>query len=183
MQKFVDWVFKGIEVVLVFFISAMAIMVFGNVVLRYGFNSGITISEEASRMAFIWLTFLGAIVAMKTKSHVGVDTLVKHLPVLGKKICAVLSDVLIFACCILFFIGSWKQTVINMSVRAPVTEWPMAVIYSAGLVSSSFIAIAVLANLYRVLTGRVEEKELISVHESQELAEYEARKDEHKPNK
>src|SRR2546423_2066887 len=43
----------------------MMILVFGNVVLRYALNSGITMSEEMSRWLFVWMTFLGAIVALK----------------------------------------------------------------------------------------------------------------------
>ena len=42
----------------------MVVLVFGNVVLRYGFNSGWTVSEEVARWAFIWVVFLGAIAAM-----------------------------------------------------------------------------------------------------------------------
>jgi TRAP-type C4-dicarboxylate transport system permease small subunit len=71
---------------------AMVIMVFGNVVLRYGFNSGITMSDEMSRYCFIWLTYIGAMMAMREKGHLGVDTLVKHLPVGGKKACLFLSE-------------------------------------------------------------------------------------------
>ena len=55
-------------------------MVFGNVVLRYGFNSGLTASEELSRLFFVWLTFLGAVVALREHGHLGVDTLVRRLP-------------------------------------------------------------------------------------------------------
>ncbi|HXI60043.1 MAG TPA: TRAP transporter small permease [Polyangia bacterium] len=173
-------IFRGIEILLVLCISLMAIMVFGNVVLRYVFNSGITISEEASRMLFIWLTFLGAIVAMKDKAHIGVDTLVKHLPVLGKKICAILSDILVLACCVLFFKGSYHQTVINISVKAPVTELPMAIIYSPGMVCSALIGVLVLINLSRVITGRAKEDELITVKESDEMTTFEAKQAEEK---
>src|SRR5262249_51169519 len=58
-------------------LALMVVLVFGNVVLRYGFNSGIAISEEISRYLFIWLTFLGAIVAVHEHEHLGVDTLVR----------------------------------------------------------------------------------------------------------
>ena len=67
----------------------MVVLVFGNVVLRYVFNSGITISEELSRWLMVWLTFLGAIVALREHSHLGVDTLVRALPPAGKRICFV----------------------------------------------------------------------------------------------
>ena len=65
----------------------MVVLVFGNVVLRYGFNSGITVSEEVSRWLFVWLTFLGAIVALKEHGHLGSDMLVARLPPRGKKRC------------------------------------------------------------------------------------------------
>ena len=47
--------------------AALAVMValkFGNVFMRYAFNSGFTVSEELSRWLFVWLTFLGAVVAL-----------------------------------------------------------------------------------------------------------------------
>ena len=65
MKKINDLFFKLAEVTLVIMLSAMVIMVFGNVVLRYGFNDGIISSEELSRFLFIWITFLGAIVTMR----------------------------------------------------------------------------------------------------------------------
>src|SRR5690606_23619975 len=51
-----------IELIMVALLTGMALMVFVNVVLRYGFNTGIAISEEMSRFFFIWLTFIGAVV-------------------------------------------------------------------------------------------------------------------------
>jgi TRAP-type C4-dicarboxylate transport system permease small subunit len=52
-------------------LAVMVVLVFDNVVLRYGFNLGITVSEEISRWLFVWLTFLGAIVAMREHGHLG----------------------------------------------------------------------------------------------------------------
>ncbi len=49
----------------------MVVLVFGNVVLRYAFNSGITVSEELSRWLFVWLTFVGAVVALRDHAHLG----------------------------------------------------------------------------------------------------------------
>ena len=63
MQAIVRYFFKLLEILIVVFVVAMVVMVFGNVVLRYGFNSGISISDEMSRYCFIWLTYVGAMVA------------------------------------------------------------------------------------------------------------------------
>ena len=45
-------------------LAVMVVLVFTNVVLRYALNSGIAVSEELSRWLFVWLTFLGGIVAL-----------------------------------------------------------------------------------------------------------------------
>jgi TRAP-type transport system small permease protein len=98
-------------------LAVMVVLVFGNVVLRYIFNSGITMSEELSRWLMVWLTFLGAIVALREHSHLGVDTLVRALPPAGKRICFVLSyDLMLYANWLLLA-GSWQQT-----TSQPVTE-------------------------------------------------------------
>ena len=59
-------------------LALMVVLVFGNVVLRYGFNSGIAVSEEVSRYLFIWLTFIGAVIAVHEHAHLGVDTLAQR---------------------------------------------------------------------------------------------------------
>ena len=79
MKKITDLFFRLAELTLVIMLSAMVVMVFGNVVLRYGFNESIISSEELSRFLFIWVTFLGAIVAMRENAHLGLDSVVRKL--------------------------------------------------------------------------------------------------------
>ncbi len=79
MREVIDYLFEGLEVLLVLLLAGMVVMVFGNVVLRYGFNSGIDVSEEMSRYFFVWLTFIGAVVALRENAHLGVETLVRDV--------------------------------------------------------------------------------------------------------
>ncbi|RZJ08033.1 MAG: TRAP transporter small permease [Rubrivivax sp.] len=152
----------------------MVVLVFGNVVLRYGFNSGITVSEEVSRWLFVWLCFLGAVVALKEGAHLGTDMLVSRLPVAGKKVCMVAGHVLMLYLTWLFFNGSWQQASINLDVAAPVTGASMAIFYASGVVFSVFAGILLLLQLARVLTGHIGEEDLVMVKESEEQAELEA---------
>src|SRR5215212_2383831 len=73
MQRIVDAYFTCLKVAIVACLALMVILVFGNVVLRYAFNMGITVSEELSRFLFVWLTFLGAIIAFREPGHLGTD--------------------------------------------------------------------------------------------------------------
>ncbi|MDR3413203.1 MAG: TRAP transporter small permease subunit, partial [Formivibrio sp.] len=67
-------------------IGLMAILVFINVVLRYGFNSNLGITEELARYLFVWLTFLGAISAFAKNTHVGVDSILLRMPAVPQRI-------------------------------------------------------------------------------------------------
>ena len=85
MARLVDGYFWLLKFLIALFLAIMVVLVFGNVVLRYAFNSGITVSEELSRWLFVWLTFLGAIVAMREHGHLGVDCSSSGCRPAGKK--------------------------------------------------------------------------------------------------
>jgi len=162
------WLARKIDGLIVALMASMALLVFGNVVLRYGFNSGITASEEIARLLFVWLTFLGAIVAMGEKTHLGVDTLVRRLPPFGKRLCLIVSDLLILACCSIVAVGGWRQAVVNINNISPVTGIPNAWLYAGAILASLGIAGYVLHSLWRSLTGNLSDEALIQVAESEE---------------
>ncbi|KKX29310.1 TRAP transporter small permease [Rhizobium sp. LC145] len=160
MQKAIDLFYKALEILLIIMIAAMAIMVFVNVVLRYGFNSGLNVSEELSRYFFVWLTFVGAVVAFREHGHLGVETLVAHFGRKGRIICMILSNIIIIACSAIFFWGTWKQYPINASMTAPVTGISMAWVYGIGFFTGAGCTIIALERLLRLVTGRVTEEEI-----------------------
>ncbi|WP_422848102.1 TRAP transporter small permease [Acidovorax sp. M14] len=151
-------------------LAIMVVLVFGNVVLRYTANSGITVSEELSRWLFVWLTFMGAVVALREHGHLGTDVLVSRLPAAGKKVCLVLAQVAMLYVSWLLLKGSWAQMVINADTEAPVTGASVGIFYASGvLMGGSAIAI-LLRDLLRTLLVPLSENELVMVQESEELA-------------
>ena len=151
MNSLLDRYCRLLDALTALFLAIMAPLVFGNVVLRYAFNSGITVSEEVSRWLFVWLTFLGAIVAIKEHGHLGTDMLVAHLPVWGKKACFIVGHVLMLYVCWLLFWGSLDQARINWEVEAPVTGASVAIFYASGVffAVSRRAAVAARAVVYR----------------------------------
>ncbi|MCY9670376.1 TRAP transporter small permease [Paenibacillus alginolyticus] len=169
-SKFVDRVLNGL---IAFSLLSMSILVFGNVVLRYAFNSGITWSEEMSRYFFIWMIFLGAIPALKDNEHLGVDMLIKKLPARGKKIVYVISNLLILYALWLVTDGGWALTQINMDSTAPATGLPLYYVSGIILVMGIGMAIIVLFKLYKVLFTKTNADDLILTTDSEELLEFE----------
>jgi len=174
LSKFLDRYCRLIDALIALALAIMVVLVFGNVVLRYAFNSGITVSEEVSRWLFVWVTFMGAVVALRERAHLGSDMLVSRLGPIGKKVCLVTGQLLMLYITYLIFMGSWQQTQINAEVKAPVTGASVAIFYASGLVFSASAALIILSDLLRVLTGRMSDDELVMVKESEEAAELEA---------
>lgn len=148
------------EVVLVALLAGMVAMVFTNVVLRYGFNSGINFSEEMSRYFFVWLTFIGAVLTFREHGHIGVETFVRLLGPKGRIVCLALSNAIILLCAIVMFWGTWMQHAINASMSAAVVGLSMIWVYGITYFTGAAIALIAAIRLVRAVTGRVTEAEM-----------------------
>jgi TRAP-type transport system small permease protein len=168
LMAVVDRFFKCVDVLIALALAGMVLLVFGNVVLRYVFNSGITTSEEVSRWLFVWMTFLGAMVALRENGHLGTDALISRLPNWGKRVCLALSQLLMIGVTAMLLQGSWAQSKINWDVEAPVTGAPMAVVYATGVVFAIFSGLILLIDFYRTITGKLGDDQLVMIKESEE---------------
>lgn len=174
MAKVIERFFSFLELLVVVCMVAMVIMVFGNVVLRYGFNSGISVSDEMARYCFIWLTFIGAMVAMRDGAHLGVDTLIRKLSLRGKKVCFFLSQSLMLFCNVLFFMGTYQMHNLQVTNVSPVLGLSMIWVYGIGYVTATVMAAFNVHKLYRLFTNQISEEELVQVMESEDRIPEEA---------
>ncbi|HEY8383277.1 MAG TPA: TRAP transporter small permease [Microvirga sp.] len=163
----IDRAFKLFEVLIVLCLAAMVAMVFGNAVLRKAsdwglvlFGGGIDVSEELSRIIFVWLTFIGAVVVARENAHLGVDTLVARFGTQGRTAMMVLSDLFVILCCAVFFWGTWRQAGLHVSNTAPITGMSMIWVYGVGFFASLGMGLLALARIVRALTGRLGPLEL-----------------------
>lgn len=168
IQKFIHGYCRLLGWLMVASLALMVVMVFGNVVMRYVFNSGLTLSEELSRWLFVWMTFLGAVVALNERGHLGTDSLIVRLPRAGQKVCLFLSLVLMCWICWLIFDGAWQQMKINWDSTSAVMEASMGYFYASGMVFAILAAPVLLLNLVRLLAGRMSDGELIGVRENED---------------
>lgn len=165
----VNRAFQVVEALLAALLLGMVLMVFGNVVLRYAFNSGIGVSEEMSRIFFVWLTFVGAIVAMRDGTHLGMDNVVSKLTRRGKLVCLTACQLMILLCCCMLFWGTWRQHEINATNTAPVTGMSMIWVFGVGYLTSVAISVHALHRLWRIASGQIRNDELINISEREEL--------------
>jgi TRAP-type transport system small permease protein len=165
LKSIADALTRLLEGVMVLCLVVMLVMVFGNVVLRLGFNTGIDLSEEMPRFAFVWMTFLGAIVGMRRRAHLGVDMLVRALPVLGRRVCWGLSQAIMLVCCLYIFYGTYLQHDIIAGNASPVAQMSMLWVFGVSYLTGGAIALICASNLIRLFAGKVGDDELIDVIE------------------
>ena len=168
LQKLIDQLSKLLSLLLVAALAVMVVLVFTNVVLRYAFSSGITMSEELSRWLFVWLTFLGAVVAMREGTHLGTDTLISRLSVRGQKICFVIANLLMLFCCALLAKGAWQIVGMNMATKSPVMELSEGLFYGCGIFAAVTGGAVLIYKMWQLSTGQLKDSELIGVRESEE---------------
>lgn len=155
LNRLINRYCKMLSILMVICLALMVIMVFGNVVLRYGFNSGITESEELSRWLFVWVIFMGAIVAVRERAHMGTDLLIAMLPKPLQQASLFIGHVLMLFVTWLMFKGSLVQTQLNWDSMAPVTGLSQAWLYASGVVFAGSTGVMLLLDLWKVLTGKL----------------------------
>lgn len=168
MSRIFDFTCKTIEYMIAACMASMVVLVFGNVMLRYGFNSGITLSEELSRWLFVWMTFLGAIVALRKHEHLGTDMLVARLGPLGKKICMGISQLLMLFVCVLLFKGAYEQAVINWTSTSAVMEASLSWVYFPGIIFAVLGGLMIAMDFFQLLSGQTLDSNLTMFQESEE---------------
>ncbi len=169
LERVIDGYCKAIGYLIAAMLALMVLLVFGNVFMRYAFNSGFTVSEELSRWLFVWLTFLGAVVALRSNGHLGTDMLVGRLGPTGKRVCMGLSLVLMLYCLWLIFKGSYDQTMVNLTSTSAVMEVSMGWFYASGMVMAVLGALVLLSDAWRLFSGKIDDDHLLLMQESEDV--------------
>ena len=89
------------ELVLGLTLLGLAVFVFIQVVLRYGFHFAFSWAQELGRYLTIFLTFLGASLGVKYGTHFSMEALVKYLPPRLSHLVQALAN---FLCGVFFFV-------------------------------------------------------------------------------
>ena len=130
-------------------LALMALLVFVNVVLRYGFGSGIAASEELSRLLFVWMVFIGATAAYPAGEHMAFTSLAARLrqrPA-ALAVWTALIRLLVLLAAAMIAWGAWQQVQVGLGSRSVVLGYPTALLPLPALLCSATIAVAALVEL------------------------------------
>ncbi len=145
------------EGVISLLLVAMTLLVFIEVVMRFGFDSGFLWAQELTLHISAWFVLFGVAYGLKVKAHIGVDAFVKTLPQLGQRIISIIAVLLSLVYCGLFIYGSWiylaKMKKIGLELEdLPVETW---VAHSILVIGMAFLSVRLLQLLWHIARGDV----------------------------
>lgn len=149
MQSVFKSIWKSIDVIMAVILSCMIALVFTNVVLRYGFSSGLRPSVELSRLGLVWVVMLGAAVVLRRGEHLAVAEFSERLfpkavPIL-RRICWVIVLISVG----MLYVGSYRQMMSNWSDISQLTGLPSALFYLAGVVSGLLMGVIAFMRIFK----------------------------------
>lgn len=178
------------ETLIAFFLGAMTLLTFANVISRYVFNDNILWALELTVFMFAWMVLVGASYGVKKHFHIGVDVVINMVSENNRKLFAILSVLACLAFSVLLLIGSWNYWYPFVTDRAwyetddiPMPEmlqfladWlnegeryekmPRFIPYMALPIGMALLTFRFAQAAYQIFTGKLDR--LIAGHEAEE---------------
>ena len=148
LDRFEEWIVTTM-------LAAMTLLTFSQVVMRYVFNAGWTWALELTTVFFATMIFVGISYGVRVGAHIGVDALVKKLPIGPRRAVSVVVVLLCLVYAGLVIYGSLiyvsKMQMIGVELEdLPIPVWIVRSIMPFGYALLTFRFLQV---LYALVTG------------------------------
>ena len=146
-DRITDWLMAAL-------LAFMVIVVFSSVVLRYAFGTGWTGAEELSRLAFVWLVFVGVASSMRRGELMAFSMIRDRFPTLFRRVVDSISWLMVAVASGMAAMGGWNQMQFGWTINSPVVGYPLAVAMLPVMVSMIALAVLALVQLVNVWRGQ-----------------------------
>ncbi len=126
-------------------VITVAAVVLLQVLMRYLFAYPNPWSEEVSRFCFVWVSLLGASLAVENRAHFGFDQVTRKLRPRMKKAVEVGARVVVLTFAVLLIGTGVALMDLTMGERSPALNLPVALVYAAAPVSGALMVVHMLA--------------------------------------
>ena len=125
------WLNRLSETVCCGFLMAMTIIVVLQVVCRYLLGTALTWSEEFARYGLVWITFLGAGIALKRRAHMGLQAIVGFFSPRVQYAVQVFAIISVIGFLVIAAVKGIELALFNMKQHSPAMGLPMGLVYLA----------------------------------------------------
>lgn len=146
--------YRALRTVCFLLMLAMVAVTFTQVLARYVFSNSLSWSDEVGRYIFVWMTFLGAAMAVRNKQHVALDAIVNVLPPVLRKASLIVSYVSMMIFTSVLIYGGFKFVARGSRQISSALEIPMHYVYIVLPVGGVLILAYLFKNFYEDVVAR-----------------------------
>ena len=140
--------------------SALALMVglvFVNAVMRYFFDATLPASEEIARFAFIWVTYMGAIMTDRAGAHISVNLVTDRISGLVALVFRILRELVVLGTLTFILVGSVNYTRL-VTFPSPATGIPFWTIAISLSIASGYLLLARIIRIIVDIVGAIKKR-------------------------
>jgi TRAP-type C4-dicarboxylate transport system permease small subunit len=185
LGRLTKYMVKALEIIISVGLLIMIVTTFVNVLIRYtnyipGWSESSIgkflvkqtgINAEIARISFIYLVYLGSIIAAKDNKHLMIDTLIMNVPATAQKILYVIIQLIIIFLMGVLAIGAWNIATTNINDFWVATKFPVFMIHFVGVLLGVAYIIISIVNLFRLFVYKESVVKLFSTTDSGEEVE------------
>jgi TRAP-type C4-dicarboxylate transport system permease small subunit len=156
LARFNDGLLLACRYLIIAIVAALAVILISAVFYRYALNNAIAWSEEGSKYLMVWLTFVGAPIALRHAGHINIDLLIKLFAPRGRQVFYLFIHLVIIAT---MGILLWKGVVFaQMGARQVASSFNFSMVwmYIAVPIGSALTCLVALEHVLRSICGIVE---------------------------
>jgi len=158
------WLDESLEkTICIILISAMTLLVFIQVIMRYIFQNSLSWSEELARYLFIWLIYIGISYGCKIMKHIKIDAGLKLFPVKARPYVVLLGDILVLGFAVYVVITGYQLVMLQVQMNkvSPALQLPLQYVNAAPMAGFALAAVrqvqAIVYRLNKLKKGETDE--------------------------
>ena len=140
-------------------VAVLAVILIAAVFYRYALNNAIAWSEEGSKYLMVWLTFLGAPIALRHAAHINIDLLIKLFPPRGRQAFYLGTNLVIIATMGIMFWKGWAFAELGARQVASSFNVSMLWMYVAVPIGSALTTLVAIELSLKAVLGIVDPTE------------------------
>ena len=138
----------------------MCLLVLAQVVARKFFEP-LVWSEELARYIFIWVAFLGWVIASHNKSHIRISLVTDRAGPVLKMALGIFADLAVMVFALIFVVKGWRLVQNNLDIETVTLFFDFWVVYLIIPVSALATIVVVGTDLIAQLRGATSGKEIV----------------------
>lgn len=146
---------KTIDIIAVlFFIIVFAFALF-QIIMRWAFNNPLSWSEEAIRLMYVWICYLGWTIASRRNSHIRITAFINKLPLLGQKVLEIFNNLLVMLFSVLMVIyGNQLTTKVARQTAVTIPFIKFSIVYVIAPICCAVIFIYQIMEIIQLLQNK-----------------------------